>query len=105
MRPVSLTMPNAVMVATLTKKVGISTGIPQARLRGFPCASDRPEKVTLTGSAWLGLVEREPGMLQGWEGTGFINGNFPGFLGSREASIARKMLTDGSGSARAAVSG
>lgn len=105
MHPVSLTMPNAVMAATLTKKVGISTGIPQARLHRFPCASNRPVKVTLTGSAWPGLVEREPGMLQGWEGAGFINGNFPGFLESREAGLARTMLTDGSGLARAAVSG
>lgn len=97
-------MPMVAMAATLAKKVGICTGIPPARFRGVPCASDRAVKVMLTGGAWLDRVERERGMVQGWEGTGFSNGNLPCFLESSESSLARTVLTDGSDSIRVAVS-
>jgi len=105
MHGVLLTLPMVAMAAPLAKKVGISTGIPLARFRGVPCPSDRPGRVFCTGGSWLDRVGREPGMVQGWEGTGFSNGNLPGFLESSESSLARTVLTDGSGSARVAVSG
>jgi len=105
MNPVSLTLTNAVLAATLTKQVERSTGTQAAQFRGVPSECARAGEGHLDWRWMADRVEREPVMVPNWASTGSDKRIWPGALESSASSLAGAMLTDGGGWAQAAVSG